>query len=190
MIVRLYGTCNGSPVVFTNTGKNLWSVTVPRYASGEYLVQLTAEDEAGNKSHFLDALLAYDLYHLTVSLIERSYKERFLGKRYSARLCKLKYRIKGVNNLKEVFILGEERYVSFEVVPTKSGEEFQILKASWELFIKGEPEAAGDCRIDGHTIAALVCPKTKYNSYELLFTYLIGEETLKTIVKLEVIDPT
>lgn len=196
MIIRMYGTCNGNPVVFKRA-ENYWVTVVPRYQSGEYFVSLIAEDEAGNKGHFVDVVLAYNLYGLKVEWVEPKYKEVFIDQRYTEVLfpkwkpinkVSPKYRIRRVDGLKEVFILGEERYVSFDVVATRSDEEFTILKASWELLLNGELESSGDCRIDNHTVSALICPQKKYNSYDLLFTYLVGNETLKAIIQVEVMD--
>lgn len=189
MVVRLYGTCNGQPVEFNRTEEDLWVAQVPKLPSGEYIVDLIAEDEAGNKGYFLKALLTYTIFGLKIRVLNPAYKSVVLEKNFRSVLSP-KYLVKGVSEVdgKEIFILGEERYVSFEVLSLK-GEEFTILKGTWELFLNGEVESSGEARIDGHLVSALVRPKTKYNAYSLVFTYLIGSETLKTLVRLEVIDP-
>jgi hypothetical protein len=86
------------------------------------------------------------------------------------------------------FILGEEKYVSFEVIPTRN-EEFEIIQARWKLLKEGEVESEGESRIDGHMVSSLVCPKYPYRSYSLVVTYLIGNETLSALITIEVVNP-
>lgn len=88
--------------------------------------------------------------------------------------------------MQETFILGEERWVSLEIKSLR-GEDFVILSGKWELFLDGKLESSGDTRIDQHIISALISPSTPYKYYDLVFTYLIGNETLKSLVKIEVV---
>lgn len=188
MVVRLYGLCDGNPIEFVYQGENLWDAIVPKNLSGQYLVQLTAEDEAGNQSHYIDLVLTYNVYRLTVKWQKPKFYENFRGRRFTERKLKPKYSARRAS-MKETFILGEERYVSFTVVSARSNEEFTILKASYELLCDGVVEDSGECRIDHHTVSALISPLKNYNAYSLVFTYFVGDEILKTVIQLEVVTP-
>jgi hypothetical protein len=189
MITRLYGTCNGQAIEFLHRDGDIWEATVPRLTTGEYLVNLIAEDDAGNKGYFVDLLLSYSMVGLTMRWSRPCYTEQLVEPQYQSMQLKPFYELRSVNSVRESFLLGEERYVSFEVIPTKSDDDFRILQADWELILKGEVESSGSCRIEGHTISSLVCPKTKHKSYDLVVTYLIGNETLKALTQIEVVSP-
>lgn len=61
MIKSIHGTCAGASVVLAPTQEGFWDVTVPPRPSGEYAVDLWAEDDAGNQSFFCSVLLTYDI---------------------------------------------------------------------------------------------------------------------------------
>lgn len=61
MVVKVYGKCNGSDVVFERVkgdigndvpDRSLWTCTVPKAVSGQYVLELFAVDGAGNESYF------------------------------------------------------------------------------------------------------------------------------------------
>lgn len=61
MIARLYGTCQGQEIVFTQNGATgRWETTVPASPSGSYVLELWAEDTAGNVGYFATVRLAFD----------------------------------------------------------------------------------------------------------------------------------
>ncbi len=84
------------------------------------------------------------------------------------------------------FIKGEVKHVKLTVSSIKR-DEFTVDEATYSLIRQGQctVEAAGDCTIEGHTIDALISPM-KVGSYELVFTYIIADETLMGIVKVVV----
>lgn len=86
MVVRLYGICNKLPVEFKRQADDTWVTQVPKLKSGEYYVSLTAVDEAGNESHWVDVLLIYSILGLTIKFIEPHYECHNLGVNYLARL--------------------------------------------------------------------------------------------------------
>ncbi|MDO5539398.1 MAG: PF13754 domain-containing protein [Eubacteriales bacterium] len=48
MVARVYGNANGQTVIFTHVQGDKWEAIVPFDEDGEYVVELWAEDEAGN----------------------------------------------------------------------------------------------------------------------------------------------
>lgn len=50
MIKRVYGKVDGTEIVMQQSGDR-WEVPVPFSADGEYVVEIMAEDEAGNNSY-------------------------------------------------------------------------------------------------------------------------------------------
>lgn len=69
MVTRVVGRANDFDLVFTRKNGDVWEANVPSMPSGEYAVELTAEDEAGNVSYKAQALLVIDTTRLCVKLI-------------------------------------------------------------------------------------------------------------------------
>lgn len=60
MVARLWGTANGTPVIFSRTGEpDQWSAAVPNSGTGTWVLSLWAEDEAGNVGYFATVKLLY-----------------------------------------------------------------------------------------------------------------------------------
>lgn len=56
MVKRVFGRVDGRDIeLYMDTG-NRWSVPVPFDADGEYVVEIIAEDEAGNRSYMAKIL--------------------------------------------------------------------------------------------------------------------------------------
>lgn len=89
----------------------------------------------------------------------------------------------------ERFILGERRYISWEVKARDSKAEFIIRDCTWTLYKHGEIESQGTGEIDGHTIHVLIEPKEALRYYNLVVTYTIANQELKTALQIEVIKP-
>ena len=64
MVVRVYGSANGVDITFTPIGDDRWECTVPRVPSGEYVVDLYAEDEAGNIGYAATMLFIVNAKHI------------------------------------------------------------------------------------------------------------------------------
>jgi len=62
MIKRVWGRCNSADIVLSRDGGQ-WTVTVPG-GKGEYIVELYAEDDAGNSGYIATMLLTYDVTKL------------------------------------------------------------------------------------------------------------------------------
>ncbi len=68
MVVRVYGSANGLDIVFSPLGDDRWNCVVPKLPGGEYVVDLYAEDEAGNIGYAATALFIVDAKHLLVDV--------------------------------------------------------------------------------------------------------------------------
>lgn len=60
MIARLYGKCNGHDVVFNKIEEGRWSVAVPASPTRVYVIELWAEDLAGNVGYYATVEAYYD----------------------------------------------------------------------------------------------------------------------------------
>lgn len=72
MIKRIWGTCNGSDVIYAHEGGERWETAVPAAEDATYIIELWAEDEAGNRGYFATIKIAYDTSKLcfTVEIVE------------------------------------------------------------------------------------------------------------------------
>ena len=52
MVTRVFGKAGQYDLEFTKTSEGLWTAAVPFVESCEYVVDLYAEDEAGNISYY------------------------------------------------------------------------------------------------------------------------------------------
>lgn len=67
MINTLHGTVNSSPIIFQRNDDNTWSCEVPYIENGEYVVELYAQDDAGNETYFATILFSIDFKKLVFS---------------------------------------------------------------------------------------------------------------------------
>ena len=68
MVTRVYGHVEGAEVVFTRSIGDVWICSVPKVDDGEYVIDLYAEDEAGNISYTATILFAVNAKHLIFSI--------------------------------------------------------------------------------------------------------------------------
>lgn len=68
-VARVVGTCNGASVVFTKDSDGNWDVAVPADMTGQYVVSVTAYDEAGNSTYRALMLFTVDVETLEVRII-------------------------------------------------------------------------------------------------------------------------
>ena len=68
MVVRVYGSANGVDIVFTPIGDDRWECAVPKFPSGEYVVDLYAEDEAGNVGYAATVLFVVNAKHIVTKI--------------------------------------------------------------------------------------------------------------------------
>lgn len=84
MVTKLTGTVNGNIVIFKRIAGDKWQATVPRDLSGVYIVDLLAEDAAGNEGYWARYILTVDLTALCVHLAPCPYTAELLPEQYYA----------------------------------------------------------------------------------------------------------
>lgn len=67
MIVAVYGSVDGVEVIFTPSGPDTWTCKVPKATDGEYIVDLYAVNDAGNKTYFATVLFTVRGVDVTVT---------------------------------------------------------------------------------------------------------------------------
>jgi len=72
-IAKLEGLVNGSLIIFMKGSGGKWAAAVPSNIRGEYVVELSAYDEAGNMAYSTKYLFAVDLSSLKVVLKPLNY---------------------------------------------------------------------------------------------------------------------
>lgn len=73
MVRRVSGTANGQRIFFERARGNYWEARVPPNLSGEYAVDLYAEDMAGNVSYFCKMLFVISGHEMKVEVLDRKY---------------------------------------------------------------------------------------------------------------------
>lgn len=85
----------------------------------------------------------------------------------------------------ERFILGENKRIKIKIVATDR-KPFTITTASYELYFNEYTlEESGVCDVEQNLITTKINPK-KNGVYTLIVTYVIGDETLKESLQIEV----
>lgn len=72
-VARVYGTVDGVEVVLNQETGDRWSVPVPFDTDGEYVVEIIAEDDAGNQAYLAKMLFAVNTALLCVHMIPLPY---------------------------------------------------------------------------------------------------------------------
>lgn len=70
---RVFGRVDGADVVLNKTAGDRWSVPVPFDVDGEYVVEIIAEDDAGNQSYMAKMLFVVNAALLCVHVIPVPY---------------------------------------------------------------------------------------------------------------------
>lgn len=82
MIVKVSGKIDGKEVIFEKADGDQWSVMVPYDLDGMYVVELTAENEAGNIAYCTKMLLIVDPATLCVKLVPLDYMVEVISEDY------------------------------------------------------------------------------------------------------------
>lgn len=72
-VTRVFGTVDGADVVLQHSQGDVWQVPVPLDMDGEYVVEIIAEDEAGNRSYLAKQLFIVNTALLSVRIIPLPY---------------------------------------------------------------------------------------------------------------------
>ena len=65
-VARVFGRVDGTEVEMERTQGDVWSVPVPLDMDGEYVVEVIAEDEAGNQSFLAKMLYTVDAGNICI----------------------------------------------------------------------------------------------------------------------------
>ena len=82
MVTRVFGRAGQYDLEFIKTSEGLWTAAVPFVESCEYVIDLYAEDEAGNISYYATYLLTFDASKLQVQAVPLQYVLTFIGQAY------------------------------------------------------------------------------------------------------------
>lgn len=68
-VARVFGRVDGTEVVFDRAVGDRWNIPVPLDVDGEYVVEITAEDEAGNQSYMARMLYTVDTGNICIHML-------------------------------------------------------------------------------------------------------------------------
>ena len=69
MMQRVYGKVDGKSIEFDYADGDRWNVAVPYDSDGEYIVEIIAEDDAGNQTYLAKMLFIVDAKSLCAHMI-------------------------------------------------------------------------------------------------------------------------
>lgn len=178
MIKSLTGVIDGHPIIFAHSMGDQWSSTVPRGLNdGLRIIELTATDTAGNQTYYTAEIWIWQGVVTDINLIDALFRIKLFAEQFSAIEFE-KYHVImiewGDEKLKKHFMLGERKFVNFEV--TSKNEDFVITSATYELSYGGEVIDSGNCDIDGHEISVLLTSPEEKGTYILKIFYEIPPE--------------
>lgn len=68
MIKRVWGSCNSVDIIFTRTDTGRWKTIYPVNKSGMYILELYAEDIAGNTGYLATVIFTIDLKNMCITI--------------------------------------------------------------------------------------------------------------------------
>lgn len=84
MVTRAYGFANGQAITLTRDVGDFWTAEVPYNEDGEYVVELYAEDEAGNIGYMCTILFVVSGHEMQTFIVPRGYKTQGNKNDYTA----------------------------------------------------------------------------------------------------------
>ena len=96
MIVKVSGKIDGKEVIFEKADGDQWSVMVPYDLDGMYVVELTAENEAGNIAYCTKMLLIVDPATLCVKLVPLDYMVEVISEDYKVTVIPEDYAVEEI----------------------------------------------------------------------------------------------
>lgn len=179
MVKRVFGSCNGKNIILTENGDR-WDTLVPTDTDGTFVVDLYAEDEAGNTGYFATILYTVDLNGLWVEIRILNYdsKKSYI-KDYVAKFvtqgggCMLKIQS------------GERRTVYVDIV-SENDDVFEISAAQFKVYKERTHEIVmeGQCNIAGHQLSHQV--QLRSGLYEIHYILNIGNDMVVRKKRLKV----
>lgn len=87
MIQRVIGKANDFELMLERNGDE-WKTLIPANLSGEYVIELWAEDTAGNKSYLASAIFIIDASTLCAHIILQEYTAELIDTEFTAEIIK------------------------------------------------------------------------------------------------------
>lgn len=85
-VTRVFGRVDGTEVIFNRSDGDRWNIPVPLDVDGEYVVEIVAEDDAGNQSYMAKILFCVNSSMLCVTILPVPFYAELLPKNYVAEL--------------------------------------------------------------------------------------------------------
>ena len=188
MIKSLTGVIDGQQIIFAHIIGDEWETIVPRgLDDGLRIIELTATDTAGNQTYYTAELWIWQGVITDFHLIDSLYRLKLFADQFSEIEFE-KYHVIlydwGDEKLKKHFMLGERKFVNFEV--TSKTADFIITNATYELSYNGSVVESGACEIDGHEISVLLTSPDEKGTYVMKVFYEIPPEIRGIEVVIEV----
>ena len=111
MVVKVSGKINGKEVIFERAEGDRWNVTVPYDLDGMYVVELTAENDAGNIAYCTKMLLIVDPATLCVRLVPLDYMVEVVSEEYETHIIPEDYLVEVMEEQYQVATLPDLFYV-------------------------------------------------------------------------------
>ena len=96
MIVKVSGKVDGQDVIFERSEGNQWNITVPYDLDGMYVIEVTAENDAGNIAYCTKMLLIVDPATLCVKLVPLDYMVEVVPEDYKVTVIPEDYAVEAV----------------------------------------------------------------------------------------------
>lgn len=90
-VMRVFGRVDGVEVVLEHLEGDVWQVPVPLDRDGEYVVEIIAEDDAGNRTYLARLLFVVNTSLLCVHMVPIPYYASLLDEQLQALLIQDKY---------------------------------------------------------------------------------------------------
>ena len=114
MIVKVSGKIDGKEVIFEKADGDQWSVMVPYDLDGMYVVELTAENEAGNIAYCTKMLLIVNPATLCVKLVPLDYMVEVISEDYKVTVIPEDYAVEEI--LERYQVIAEPDPLFVEVI--------------------------------------------------------------------------
>lgn len=114
MIVKVSGKIDGKEVIFEKADGDQWNVMVPYDLDGMYVVELTAENEAGNIAYCTKMLLIVDPATLCVKLVPLDYMVEVISEDYKVTVIPEDYAVEEI--LERYQVIAEPDPLFVEVI--------------------------------------------------------------------------
>ena len=161
MVVKVSGKIDGKEVIFERAEGDRWNVTVPYDLDGMYVVELTAENDAGNIAYCTKMLLIVDPATLCVRLVPLDYmvevvpedyddKEEMDPDEFAQYACKYATEI-------DCSITGKSLLALYERIEMMEEDEVHLTKAAAVDLIEEAADKAEKKSL-GKKIAGLFSP--------------------------------